>query len=227
MFWECSTLNACETFPKKMPKENEDLRWQCLIKNMQSFRERAAFPLHQWNSICFSYMQGGLTKITDRVVAFSGIAKEIQELIKDDYFAGLWGRIFLRGLCWSVRDCQQVNGEPSFRPQYYRAPSWSFLSVEGSVENFCGRPPECELIDIVDVRVTVMGQDQVAGPMERGYLQARGFVRPITWRPGPNNDMTLKWMFDNTVVYTGIRPRTLTTPWHPVGLAGFAALLRN
>lgn len=145
-------------------------------------------------------------------MAFSGIAKEIQELIKDDYFAGFWGRIFLRGLCWSVRDCQQANGEPSFRPQKYRAPSWSFLSVEGAVESFCSRPPECELIDILDVRITVTGQDRVAGPMEGGYLQARGFVQPISWKHGPNPDTTLKWMIDDTVVYTGIRVKLDESP---------------
>ncbi len=195
-----------------MPKENQDLNWQCLVKNMQSFRKGSSFPIQHWNSICFTYMQGGLTRITDRVIAFSGIAKEIQELIKDDYFAGLWGHTFLRGLCWSVRDCQQANGELSFRPQKYRAPSWSFLSVEGAVESFCGGPPECELIDILDVRITVTGQDQVAGPMERGYLQARGLVQPITWKHAPEPDTTLKWMIDDTVVHTGIRVKLDESP---------------
>ena len=79
-------------------------------------------------------------------------------------------------------------------------------------KELCGRSPECELIDIVDVHIAVTEQDQAAGPLEGGYLQARGFVRPITWKPGPKTDMTLKWMFDDTVVYTGIRVKLDESP---------------
>lgn len=89
-----------------MPKENEDLQWQCFLKDIHKFQDTSDFPFEQWNSICFAYMQGALTKITDKNVAFAGIAKEIQALMEDDYFAGLWGRTLLRGLCWCVRDCR-------------------------------------------------------------------------------------------------------------------------
>jgi hypothetical protein len=43
-----------------------------------------------------------LTKISDRVVAVSGVAKEMKAILKDEYMAGLWRKDLLHELVWFV-----------------------------------------------------------------------------------------------------------------------------
>ena len=61
------------------------------------------------------------------------IAKHISHMVKDDYIAGHWRSKIPGSLLWSVEYCMQGNGADSFRPSIYRAPSWSWTSVEGRV----------------------------------------------------------------------------------------------
>jgi hypothetical protein len=51
--------------------------------------------------------------------------------------------------------------------------------------------------------------------------EATEYLLFIRWR------LALKPAFEVTALSQGIRTRILTAPWHPFGLAVFAALLRN
>lgn len=75
-------------------------------------------------------MQCQLTKPEDKLVALSGIARLILEKVGTDYLAGLWRDELSDGLLWRVENCQQANLSPSTRPSVYRAPSWSWASID-------------------------------------------------------------------------------------------------
>jgi hypothetical protein len=80
-------------------------------------------------SIVPAYAKLSLTKESDRLVALSAIATEIQLRTKDVYLAGLWKRDLLLGLLWRSSSGKVVP-EPGRLQTKYRAPSWSWASIE-------------------------------------------------------------------------------------------------
>jgi hypothetical protein len=84
-------------------------------------------PLDEsWHTIVHLYSRGRLTCSSDKLVAISGIARVIQERSKDQYLAGLWRRQMEIQLCWFA----YINWQA--RPKAYRAPSWSWASVDSA-----------------------------------------------------------------------------------------------
>ena len=86
-------------------------------------------PRLQWNRIVQDYCKRPLTKEEDKLIAISGIAKVFQSRMLDDaYVAGLWYNSFPLGPLWKVSDPDSIT-----RPASYRAPSWSWASIDGGI----------------------------------------------------------------------------------------------
>jgi hypothetical protein len=71
----------------------------------------------------------------DRLPAFSGLAQQYQPRLKSGYLAGLWKENLVADLMWfSYPDCG-LEAQPysTNRPRKWRAPSWSWASVEGPI----------------------------------------------------------------------------------------------
>ncbi|KAM5359607.1 hypothetical protein ACJZ2D_014328 [Fusarium nematophilum] len=85
--------------------------------------------------------QESLTKESDWLPALSALARKFHENVPSDaYLAGIWREDALIGLCWEVN----VNSErtQAFMPgarlprRGYRAPTWSWASVEAPIQFF-------------------------------------------------------------------------------------------
>lgn len=70
-----------------------------------------------------------LTFLEDRPVAISGIAKILHDQTGSEYLAGIWRDTVIEDLMWVLKLAAQPRPKPS------RAPSWSWLSIEGHVAN--------------------------------------------------------------------------------------------
>ncbi|TGO19780.1 hypothetical protein BTUL_0002g00230 [Botrytis tulipae] len=115
-FWECRSLIASEFFPD----EFLDIFVHPLV-----CRTRIYEP--QWRQIVNLYSASNLTYGKDKLPAFSGIAKLEFDENGDQYLAGMWRKQIEEQLCW-VR----VGCKASERP-LWRAPSWSWASINGGV----------------------------------------------------------------------------------------------
>ena len=124
-----------------------------------------------WRQIVNLYSTSKLTRSEDKLVALSGIAKEFQYLMgeKDTYLAGLWREHLALELLWVV---DQRKGA---RVDTYRAPSWSWASVEGEIiwPWNIDHKDNIVLISIVDARVTPLNQNN-EGQVKFGCLALRG-----------------------------------------------------
>lgn len=124
-----------------------------------------------WYNILSDYTRRGVTEGTDKLIALSGIVQEVEEKAGIRYCAGHWIEILPAGLCWTYGD------EPSLRAIPYRAPTWSWASVNrGIVHITYHRTMEGEplvKIDIIDCKVTV-GDD---GQISAGWLMLAGCMR--------------------------------------------------
>jgi hypothetical protein len=64
----------------------------------------------------------------DKLIAISAISQRIGARVKLRYIAGLWDLETAAQLLWSSRDA------PKKRSEKYRAPSWSWASIDAQIE---------------------------------------------------------------------------------------------
>ena len=143
LFWECSELKACETYPAGLPPNMRPGRISReivggLFNNagyraggIESGSETNRKDLWRlWEGIVELYSDLRLTYTSDKLVALSGIAKLMEQTLNDQYCAGLWRERLVTQLFW-ICDCDEQRLRP--RPTPYRAPSWSWASLDGPV----------------------------------------------------------------------------------------------
>ncbi|KAE8447546.1 hypothetical protein EG329_010676 [Mollisiaceae sp. DMI_Dod_QoI] len=92
-----------------------------------------------WLDLIQEYSHRALTHDSDLLPAISGLADHIYKATSSEYLAGLWKEDFIRGLLWrplhlTLNKASKASDErqPCFRPATYRAPSWSWASVDAT-----------------------------------------------------------------------------------------------
>lgn len=85
----------------------------------------------QWYAIVEDYMTRNLTVASDKLVAIAGLAETVNRHLKSRYLAGLWEKQVHVGLCWEI--AEEGKGKALKRCAEYRAPSWSWASVDGEI----------------------------------------------------------------------------------------------
>ncbi|KAI1353694.1 HET-domain-containing protein [Xylaria sp. FL0043] len=102
------------------------------LPNYWSFAIRNLFVkgllLNEWNHAVSEYSSLELTKEEDRLPALSGLAARMKPHM-GTYSAGLWESSLICGLTWRV----DVLKPGARRPSRYRAPTWSWASVDSKV----------------------------------------------------------------------------------------------
>ena len=81
-----------------------------------------------WQATVTAYMACSLTRASDKLLALSGVAQALQWAMDSEYVAGLWTRNIVPQLLWRS---DRPGATRSVKE--YRAPSWSWASVEGKI----------------------------------------------------------------------------------------------
>lgn len=104
----------------------------------------------------------------------------------DIYLAGLWKDcFFIEQLLWSVRyGNKQINGQPSARSSVYRAPSWSWLSIDADIVFSLSFKPS--FIDIVEANIVLVDGSSPTGQVKQGTVSIRGQLERASFRKKPN-----------------------------------------
>lgn len=203
LFWECREHTVCETFPQELPLV-------CLyytsafLKSEAKNRQRIAQQLDGnsigetnwedlWTTLVRTYSPRNLSVPGDKLVALSGVAKHVMPYIKDAYVAGMWCRNLEKFLMWHVTG-------PKPRPPSYRAPSWSWASVDGLIQ-YTGRATQEILIHTEDVVLHYAIED-ITGAVTGRWLDLRGCLKPMRLQ-GVKHDEGISWymVFGSTIVY--------------------------
>lgn len=194
--WECLEQNRCDAFPEGVPfhKSSKSLhrlfKWPVNPTEDEPEENRALLnyktfhsahlsdeTLSLWQDTTQHY--GGLefTRPSDKLHAFSGIAKLFQEVIGQEYLAGLRKFRILEQLDWQV-------WWPAPASTTYPAPSWSWASVDGKLIYCTWHPAHQALIELLDAEVTTKGEDRTVN-VTGGFLKLRGTVIPASYRREP------------------------------------------
>jgi hypothetical protein len=161
VFWECHERIACETFPSAIPP-TIFYRPSGRVIVRKLFLYKSA-----WEMLVGIYSACQLTKSSDKLVAMSGLARHIQLQTtwrKEEYVAGLWREGLELQLCWEVI---LIHFAPTVPP--YRAPSWSWASVDTPVILWTLSGGDGLNIKILQVYITPSTTDPF-GDIKRGEL---------------------------------------------------------
>ncbi|KAK3657775.1 hypothetical protein LTR56_002154 [Elasticomyces elasticus] len=172
LYWECREVEASETHPlgavggrrlKAIFREDSDDRMETV--NLEH---------NLWSMVVSEYTQRALTFPIDKLRALAGISAVWRRLYGDQYLSGLWRSMLPAHLMWSItsEETRRVPREQSI------APSWSWASIEGSVDlGLSGVRNEQDYLATFD---SVMENDTV--------LRLSGRVAQLRWAKGPEDE---------------------------------------
>jgi hypothetical protein len=89
--------------------------------------------LEEWADVVNTFSVRMLNVASDKLPAIGAIAAEFQRVWGGEYYCGLWDRFVPQQLLWYVN---YNEGDPESwgrRPPSYRAPSWSWASLDGAI----------------------------------------------------------------------------------------------
>lgn len=183
VLWECHGKHICEGFPNGFPEAEEFVSSRRRLlpppKNDKANAVMSEEVIQIWHRWLLEYGICKLTRPTDKLYAFAGVAKYFQEATGDEYMAGAWRSRIVQELGWRTT-------RPEARPTQYRAPSWSWTSVDGNIwpaPTLISIPSAGKyLVQAVEVGVTPKNEDATVDVVD-GFLKLKGVVLVVQFRP--------------------------------------------
>ncbi|KAK9412951.1 putative RRM domain-containing protein [Seiridium unicorne] len=191
LFWECNELDACEEHPTGLPwgMQEELSKIKTLDPDAwydfcdQKYRQEDIHDLNYkpppcprayagydlWSRIVEYYTMTKLTYESDKLIAVSGLAQKMGQILDDEYLAGLWLRFLPSQLLWTVRDETCTN-----RTLNYQAPSWSWASVDGGILMPVPRDDIRHLVDLEDHSAQPVTGHNNAGMLSMACIKLKG-----------------------------------------------------
>lgn len=181
LVWECQERLACECFGACFYGTGKPT---CRKLKPRFANVRTAEGLNvKWSLFINAYSKLNLTFESDCLPALSGTANQMQGLGKGRYLAGLWEDSLLHDLLWHPGS----ENRPLARPEAWRAPTWSWASVVGSVSYDDRKRPNVSSIsdpmNVIDVRYKLAGVDPM-GKVDSASLIVSARLVPLKLQYG-------------------------------------------
>lgn len=167
LIWDCNERRRCECGVGD--RLNLEDNYYNLSKMLKLGDNSLSDLYRAWRlSIVEMYSIRNLTFLQDKLPAISGVAAIFKRKFNDNYLAGIWAKDLLRGLLWYHEGL--LNG--CWVPRRYRAPSWSWASVNCSVKHVDLREGKA-CVELVEAHCRFHGQDML-GEVIDGWLTLTG-----------------------------------------------------
>ncbi|RSM14948.1 hypothetical protein CEP52_000988 [Fusarium oligoseptatum] len=127
--------------------------------------------LHFYAELVDEYTSRELTfPVTDKLVAFAAVATRCASWFKGDYCAGIFRDTMPWGLLWQI-----YSPRGGARSQTWRAPSWSWASMDCSVRlDLFPKKQKTDLAKMVDVSVELVDPNNQFGQVKSASLTLTG-----------------------------------------------------
>ena len=192
LYWECTELTASETAPcgftpweynldtrmKRftpfsipMNVRNRFLKSGVTLSKEEHEKAVLREAFNIWSAAVQAYTAADLTYETDKFIAISAIARELRQYFKSRYLAGHWENCLIKGLGWRTM-------QDSTRQKQYRAPSWSWASIDGTAlmaQWLRNDETPGLLADLVNVELDLATDDEF-GEVKDGSLTLKCFL---------------------------------------------------
>lgn len=181
--WECTSIYADEAgsvlaqqkFYAGLPKPiRTPTKLHAIPVEVDTASSEMSVQL-TWSYILQDYAKRTLSYQKDKLPALSGLARHLSTTrAGDEYCAGLWKNDMPLNLLWGVTS----KGK---KPTAYRAPSWSWASLDGELAVFDRPFRQTDVMcKVLDVSVTPAGLDPF-GEVAGGLIKLYGQLKQI-WR---------------------------------------------
>lgn len=201
VLWQCKTLKASAELPWHEVKPIDAFQ-PFPIRNSvdETFSpDGPVLARDRWYELMEDYMSRLLTRDTDKLPALSGLAQSFHACLpSSQYLAGLWTGHLPQALLWRMGSrYARSRAQRSLR---YRAPTWSFLSLDGEMtyesqrlQNGGGSrleetPDDCGPTDLIirSIDLVLSGADQY-GSINKASLLLCGKMVALLIRPQPSD----------------------------------------
>jgi hypothetical protein len=194
VFWHCSYLQACETFPigrsqliNPLSGHNET---GLAVKLSSPFEvgtqvrkgsQEEIDLFERWRYFIVSYSYYKFTFSSDRLIALAGVAQRMASMVEDTYVAGLWKDYLHVELLWRV-DHWDTRGR-RMRGDTYIAPTFSWASVNSAI-----KWPDLPLKAIRTLHpsftvedITIEGTSNSFGTLSSGSIRVKARLKSCTF----------------------------------------------
>jgi hypothetical protein len=212
MWWECNMHIQCECGGPTKPrgKKYSPISSYSWLRNplLGEITEDEAYG--EWKEIVTLFSMGALTRPGDKLPALSGLAKQFEVMLwhrfkeKDVYYAGLWKSQMSKTLTWHrIPVSDTVISQSPVRPHEWRAPSWSWASLDGAVQFPREEYGTVLCLKNIDVSVELATTNQ-HGALVGGQLILDGVLHPgrLIKRYVNKPDYTIKLNYDVSLLDT-------------------------
>ncbi|KAL9619786.1 MAG: hypothetical protein Q9160_005622 [Pyrenula sp. 1 TL-2023] len=189
--WQCRTCKRREIMPTKEREHDVQSAFFTLGSRALDTRKTLHSDLFRvWYVLARDFSSRDISFTADRLPAFSGMAKLFQSQLQATYLCGLWEEDLYHGLLWRSTHTGHFT--------MYRAPSWSWVSVEDNqlvwLWDLLQTDTKEWVYEIHEASVVVPGMNPY-GRVTRGKLVLSGFVAPLpSYLCGDDNDRgSFKW----------------------------------
>ncbi|CAO2650182.1 Nn.00g014740.m01.CDS01 [Neocucurbitaria sp. VM-36] len=169
-----------------------------------------------WLAARGEYSRRSLTHQSDKLLAIAAVAEELGRKYESNYLAGMWERDLAMDIQWSCPRDANMSGRDFVRKpraEAYVAPSWSWASVDASVEDFVhvweeegkegGEGIKDSLgFEVVSCEVELVVLDFAYGAVKSGILLVKGRLFSRIWRPHKHDDLHRHLESDGFLVST-------------------------
>ena len=182
IYWSC--FNGCQSGDgyvlgdeelangfKSYSEISRILNWE-VLRSRDVRLPHVSFLLSYFYRLVHDYSARQLSYSSDKLPAISGIVQELQALIGGDYLAGIWSKVFRRGLLWSS------DSGVHYRDVPYRSPSWSWAVTDDTISwpGNVSRPfPETDIeIQLLEHSIVPRSKGNVYGELQTASITLRG-----------------------------------------------------
>ncbi|KAF2686376.1 HET-domain-containing protein [Lentithecium fluviatile CBS 122367] len=218
LLWECKTKKACETFPTgiRTPLSNAVTVGERAVPLLDRIGKESFYAFHPggkieflpptdktliqdayraWLGLIQAYSTCNITRDSDVLIAYSGLAHKFESFLGDKYVAGILLGDLHRNLLWYTTDASATRLGAWHNQASWLAPSWSWASVKGNVKwdtDFLpriavrGETMEGTFLEYVEHHIEALGGD-TAGGVSAAWLKVKANLfllsGDLSWTP--------------------------------------------
>lgn len=167
--WECQSLSLCEC--SSGIDNRRDARHNNIV-DMLGENDQEVY--YNWRSTVISRYSGRkLTEASDKLPAISAVARRFYARLASRYLAGLWEGDLLSGLLWK-RFWPEIGPKMDQIPSDYRAPSWSWASINSACASRSQSSSKSnDRATVIDVQCNPATIDEFS-EVKSGFVKLRG-----------------------------------------------------
>jgi hypothetical protein len=193
LYWDCGESNAPEQYASEQFPAGSSWDHQVELETGAQWKGKFASIGRQkilpddevseiWNNVLLHYTQGKLSHGSDKLIALSGVVRFVSKCLQHPhYLAGLWKMDLAQSLLWQSGDVE------CSRAREYRAPSWSWASIDGLITPGTALDPEITkeefVIDVLEAQTTLLISSNPFGPVTAGSIRVRGRILQASTSP--------------------------------------------